>query len=158
MLERLKRKKTFKLSDYLSPECIVFLNSTDRHSAVDELVDRLYRNEKIHEKALFTQAVEQREGQGSTALGTGIAVPHAKSNAFEQFFVAVGILKGDTLWWDEKHPDPIHYVFLIGGPDNDPKTYLAILSHLTARVKNQEQRQVLLECDTPEQILRRLLD
>ena len=152
-LNKLKKHKTFNLKDYLKSSCVVFLDAKNRNEAITSLVDSLYSASQIHERNLFTQAILARELQSSTAIGDGIAVPHTKSGLYNHFFLAVGIVQHDELKWDENHPEPIHFVFLIGGPDHKSEEYLAILSHLTAAVKGKIERTALLSCNDPHQII-----
>lgn len=157
IMERLKSHgKDFQISKYLSVDSIAFIEPKSSDEAIQSLVDRLYRNGIIHERALFTQSLLAREDQGSTAIGDGIAIPHARIAAYDEFFVAVGLIRSDNLKWDDKHAS-IHFVFLIGGPNNCPEGYLQILSHLTTAVKNKEERAKLLSCQTPKDVLRCLL-
>lgn len=157
LMERLKgHSKDFQLSKYLSVESVAFIDVKSSDEAIQSLVDRLYRNDIIHERALFAQSLQAREAQGSTAIGDGIAIPHARIAAYEDFFVAVGIVRHNDLKWDDQHFG-IHFIFLIGGPDNRPNEYLQILSHLTTAVKDEEKRAKLLSCQTPKDVHRYLL-
>lgn len=156
LLNKIKKRRAFELSNYLKPNCVVFLDEHSRNDAVKTLTDSLYESSQIHERALFTQALLARETQGSTAIGDGIAVPHTKNKLYNHFFLAIGIVKGNGLIWDEEHPDPIHFIFLIGGPDNKPEEYLELLSHLTTSVKGKDERAALLACATPQEVFDRL--
>ena len=152
LLSKLKGQKPFDLSKYLSTSCIAYLDTTDRGEAIDALVATLHKAGKAHQPLLFNAAVRAREKKSSTALGDGIAIPHVKSKAYTEFFLAVGIVKNNYLHWDSAHQDPIHFVFLIGGPDDRPEEYLQLLSHLTTAVKGQEERDKLLLCTSPEEV------
>lgn len=153
LIDRLINRKDFQITDYLSADGVAFLESTSSEDAINSLVDRLYRTEKIHERALFTKALLLREDQSSTAIGDGIAIPHARSDSFDHFFLAIGLVRSENLVWDASHSDPVRIIFLIGGPDNRPDEYLQILSHLTTAVKSTEERAALLACQTPQQVL-----
>ncbi len=156
LIERLKGHKDFQISDYLKPECIAFLEPKSVDDAIENLVDRLYRNGVIHERALFNQSLLAREAQSSTAIGDGIAIPHARISAYDKFFIAIGIVRTNDFSWDAEHGN-IHFVFLIGGPDNRPDEYLEILSHLTTAVKDDEKRSKLLSCQCPRDVIKHLL-
>ncbi len=157
IMDRLKsHSKDFQISKHLSIDSIAFIEPKSSDEAIKSLVDRLYRNGVIQEPALFTQSLLAREGQGSTAIGDGIAIPHARIAAYDEFFIAVGLVRSDSLKWDDEH-EAIHFVFLIGGPDNCPDDYLQIISHLTRAVKDKEERAKLLSCQTPKDVLRYLL-
>lgn len=53
----------------------------DKSSAIEILVNLHEKAGNLSDKAEYTQAIKAREEQGSTAVGEGIAIPHAKCSA-----------------------------------------------------------------------------
>lgn len=155
LLNRLKKHKPFRLIDYLDPACVSFIEPISQLSALQPLIANLYRTGHIHEKIAFTQSLIAREAQASTAIGEGIAVPHTRSSKYDHFFLSIGIVKSDAFDWDSEHRN-IHFIFLIGGPDNRPTEYLELLAHLTAAVSGKHKREALLACATPSQVIEHL--
>ena len=56
----------------------------DKSSAIEILVNLHEKAGNLSDKAEYTQAIKAREEQGSTAVGEGIAIPHAKCSAVKR--------------------------------------------------------------------------
>ena len=69
-----------RITDLLSKEG-VSLNQTvaDQNAAIDLMVSLHDKVGNLNNKAEFKEAIKAREVKGSTAVGMGIAVPHAKT-------------------------------------------------------------------------------
>lgn len=142
-----------RLSKYLDPKGVAFLKATTRNDAIQELVDLLHANGTIANKEHFYQAIVEREKIVTTGIGMGVAIPHAKLPQFDDFFIAIGILK-QGVDWGAIDGTPVRLIFLIGGPDDKQTEYLQILSELTLALKDEERRKKLLTLDSPEAIFK----
>ncbi len=66
-------------SDYLkTTQVVADLKAKDKVHAVEELLDVLAKQKLIRNKKLLLTRLIDRESLDSTALGDGIAVPHAR--------------------------------------------------------------------------------
>lgn len=137
---------------YLNPDLVFFLNPSSREEAIKTLIDGLEAKGKLKNKELFSQAIFAREALVSTAIGMGIAIPHAKLSGYEQFFIAIGILSKGVDWNALDHL-PIRLIFLIGGPEHKQTEYLKLLSSLTQLIKNDEIRKKMLALNSPIDII-----
>ena len=153
---RIKRRANFNVRDYLSLNCVQFLDKVNQADVINHLTECLFNDGKLVESGLFQQKIRERELQGSTAIGDGIAIPHTRDKAFDHFFLAIAIIKDDILRWDDQS-DFIHFVFLIGGPEDKSQEYLDLLSHLTTAVKSVSEREALLQCTTAEGVVKHLM-
>ncbi len=138
---------------YLDPQLVLFLQEDTRDAVLERLVDALDKAGKLRDKALFHQAIQEREKIVSTGIGIGVAVPHAKQEGYDDFFIAIGIQKRQGIEWNAIDGAPVHLVFMIGGPDNRQTEYLKILSRLTVAIKDEERRKKLLAATTPAQVI-----
>jgi len=78
-------------SDYFKLGQLVFdLKSKDKVQAVEELIDVLAKQKLIRNKKMILTRLIDRETLESTALGDGIAVPHARVDADGEITIAVG--------------------------------------------------------------------
>ena len=74
-----------KITDLLKKEGVLLNQSpADKNAAIDILVGLHDKVGNLNDKAGYKKAIEAREAQGSTAVGMGIAVPHAKTDAAKQ--------------------------------------------------------------------------
>lgn len=141
------------ISPLLDKRLIVFLDVKDRDSAIAALIDALVRAEKLEDPLSFHKAVLEREKIVSTGIGMGVAIPHAKYSGCKDFFIAVGIQVQKGIDWGALDKEPIHLIFMIGGPDTEQMRYLHILSSLTSAIKDSERRKKMLKATTPEQVI-----
>jgi nitrogen PTS system EIIA component len=141
-----------KISKYLDPDLVVFLDVDKRDEAIKTLVDKIYRAGKVQDKSSFYEAIIEREKIVSTGIGMGAAIPHAKLPSYDDFFIAIGILR-KGLDWKAIDGTPVRVIFLIGGPDDKQTEYLQILSTLTVAIKDEQMRKKMLTLNSPEDII-----
>jgi nitrogen PTS system EIIA component len=141
-----------KIYKYLDSELVVFLNAKTRDEALKTLIDHLYQQGKIGDIDHFYQAIVDREKIVSTGIGMGVAIPHAKLTQYNDFFIAIGILK-NGLEWNALDGAPVRLIFMIGGPDDKQTEYLQILSKLTYIIKDEQKRKKMLTLNSPMDIM-----
>ncbi len=137
-----------QLIDYLDDECVLFLSSSSKEEVLKKLVDSVATRSKITEKDRFYQAIVDRENLVSTGVGMGVAIPHAKLNVCQDFFIAVAVLE-KGLEWNAIDDSLVRLVFLIGGPENRQTEYLKILSLITSAMRDEHLRKRLMTAGTP---------
>ena len=78
-------------SDYLKPAQVIFdLKARTKIQALEELLDVLQRKKLIQNKKPILTRIIDRERLDSTAIGHGVALPHARINTGGDITVAVG--------------------------------------------------------------------
>jgi PTS system nitrogen regulatory IIA component len=149
-----KRRKggSVAISNFLDESLVTYLEVDDRNAAIREMVNILDRSGKLHDAMLFQRAILEREKIVSTGIGMGVAIPHAKLDGYDDFFIAVGISKKGIDWNALDH-EPVHLIFMIGGPEKEQTRYLHILSNLTSAIKDSERRKKILKASTPKQVI-----
>jgi nitrogen PTS system EIIA component len=95
-----KRGEVVVISDYLDPRLVLFLESEKRDDVLQELVSVLDNAAKVHNAELFYNAILEREKIVSTGIGLGVAIPHAKLEGYEDFFIAIGIQRKKGVEWN----------------------------------------------------------
>lgn len=138
-----------KISDYLLPSLITFLDVESRDDAIKALVELIDKAGKLEDRSAFYHAIIERERIVSTGIGMGAAIPHAKLANYDDFFIALGILR-HGLEWNALDGAPVRLIFLIGGPDDKQTEYLQILSKLTHIIKDDKIRKKLLTMNSSE--------
>ena len=69
-----------RIVDLLKPEAIQLHQSiADKSEAIERLIDLHVAVGNVGDKTVFREEIMKREELGSTAVGEGIAIPHAKS-------------------------------------------------------------------------------
>ncbi len=142
----------YEIDSYMDSQSICFSKSIRKEALLDELVELSHKNGKISDLEGFRKAIQDREKIISTGIGLGIAVPHAKLNGIEEFFITVG-LPEKPLEWEAIDDEPVSFVFMIGGPADRQNDYLGILSKLVLFSKNDARRAALLGAKSPEEVI-----
>lgn len=157
LLRSFKKGCFARLSKYIQKDSIFFLDADSRDEALKSMVDQLHSSGKLSNPRTFLHAVMEREKIISTGIGMGVAVPHAKLSDFPDFFIAIGIQKEKGLDWGALDNAPVQIIFLIGGPENQQKEYLQILSCLTQAIKNDEIRKSLIMSTSSDEVAQNLI-
>ena len=128
------------------------VSAATQAEAIDELVDLQVACGAVNDRAKYRQAVLDREAQFSTAVGEGIAIPHAKTAAVSKAgLVAITVPAGV----DWKAPDgkPSDLIFLIAAPDTQANVHLEVLAKLSALLMHADFAAALRAAKTPEEFL-----
>lgn len=128
------------------------VSAATQAEAIDELVDLQVTCGAVNDRAKYLQAVLDREAQFSTAVGEGIAIPHAKTAAVSKAgLVAITVPAGV----DWKAPDgkPSDLIFLIAAPDTQANVHLEVLAKLSALLMHADFAAALRAAKTPEEFL-----
>ncbi len=134
-----------RFSDFLKPAQVVFdLESQDRVEAIEELLEVLAKQKLVSNKKLVLTRVMDRENLESTAMGAGVALPHARVDAEDQIAVAVGrSAKGI----DFGAPDgqKVHLIILVIWNPTIPGLFNHLFAGLAGFLVRPENRQRILD-------------
>ena len=134
-----------RITDLLQPEGILLHVSPDsKAAAIDLLVDLQKRAGSLSDTAQYKADILAREEMSSTAIGNGIAVPHAKSAAVKKAGLAAITVPGGV---DYQAPDglPSRLFFMIAAPKEGGDVHLEMLSRLMVMLMEEEFCQKLLD-------------
>lgn len=115
-------------------ELEVSVNS--KEEAIDLLVDLHKKAGNISDREQFKRAILKREQSGSTAVGGGIAVPHAKDAAVVKAGLTV-ITVPRGVDYDSGDGQPAKLIFMIAAPQSGGDVHLEVLSGLMALLMDQ---------------------
>ena len=127
----------------------------EKEGAIQSLISRALASGKITDDKKFYQAVLQREEEVSTAIGYSIAIPHGKSEAVLEPFVAFA-RNVREFQWGEGEDSKVRLVFMIGVPNESSQLHLKFISQLSKKLLDEEFREKLLTLDSIETILYQL--
>jgi mannitol/fructose-specific phosphotransferase system IIA component (Ntr-type) len=144
-----------KVTRRLRPaHCVPALAATTKQDAVRELCARFAASgalSKAKTEALSLEVLE-REGEGTTGIGSGVAVPHAKTTLVKEMLVAVGIQRAG-LDFASVDGDPVQVVFLIAAPPDATQEYLALMKWVVTLTRSKYGVKLVRGCTTPEAIV-----
>ena len=132
-----------RISDLLKTTTVkTGMQISSREEAIDMLIDLHDKAGNLKDKKLYKEGILAREASGTTAIGDGIAIPHAKSKAVRNAgLAAITVPEGV----DYGAPDgkPSNLVFMIAAPV-DGDLHLEVLSRLMTLLMDMELREELL--------------
>ena len=143
-----------KITDLLKAEGIkVGASASNQMDAIDQLVALQDKSGNIADKAAYKEAILKRESEFSTAVGDGIAIPHAKTSAVKKPGLAAMTVPGGVDW---KAPDGENsdLMFMIAAPEGEANTHLEILANLSAMLMHEEFANALRAAKTPQEFLK----
>ena len=97
------------------------------------------------------KSVIQRENQGSTGFGKGVAVPHVKHPAIKQIVATIGRSSAgvDFAALDRA---PVYIVVLLLSPPDNPDQHLASMENIFRHLQRDNFRRFLRQASTKEEI------
>lgn len=98
------------------------------------------------------EAALAREAQSTTAVGNGVAIPHARSAAVGVPTLAFGRLQ-TPVEWDAPDSEPVGLVFLIAVPDDAGKQHLKVLAKLARALMKDDFRESLRSAPSPDDVV-----
>ena len=124
-----------------------------KDAAINYLVDLHARVGNITDKAVFKEGIVKREESGSTAIGEGIAIPHAKNKAVTKAgLVAMTVPEGVD--YDSLDGQPTNLIFMIAAPEGGSDVHLEVLSRLSMLLIDEDFRKELLASKNVEEFLK----
>lgn len=148
--------QAWSLGALVSPQAAAIqLSAASPAEAITVLVERLCAAEPSLKRDEVLQAVLEREKKFSSAVGKGVAIPHARLSALEKPLIAVGRFAKPVPF---SAPDgaPVRLVFLILTPAATPVVQLKVLGRIAALVSNENLRRKLLRAKSAETLLETL--
>ncbi len=147
-----------KIMDFLSKKAMTAsLKATDKEGVIRELVDLLAKADEIKNKEDLVKALLTRESLGSTGIGQGIGIPHAKSPNAKNLVAAFG-LSHQGVNFDSLDGEPAYIFFLLIAPEESAGPHLKALARISRMLKDKYFREMLRKAKDEKEILRIIQD
>ncbi|MBI4605543.1 MAG: PTS sugar transporter subunit IIA [Planctomycetes bacterium] len=99
------------------------------------------------------RAVQKREGQGSTAIGKGLALPHAKGCPFIDRVLGVFARTREGLPFDAVDGGLVHVVFLVISPEDKESQHVEIMRRIARLHLDEKTLRFLAKSETLDSLL-----
>lgn len=120
--------------------------------ALDTVVDLMVRSGKINDVEGYRKLVYAREGESTTGIGEGIAIPHGKGEAVDRPGLAAMVVR-DGVDFESLDEEPATLFFLIAAPNTEDNVHLDVLSKLSMMLMDPDFTESLRNAKTPEEFL-----
>lgn len=145
------------LIKYLLPAQIIDLKATTKDAALDEMCNIAALSPEITAPERFHADILARERVMSTGIGTGIAIPHAKSSAATGFVIAIGRCR-EGLDFESLDGLPVQLIVLLGAPERKQKEFLKLMAKIGELFNNADFRHRFMEAGTSKDMYRLFRD
>lgn len=143
------------LASIITPRQVVpDMRARERWSAIEELVDHLEVQNLVSSADKFSilEALQQREDQTTTGIGSGVAIPHAFSRNIKRVVAVLG-RSNDGIDFESIDNAPVNLVMLFVTPEDQYHTHLRTLAAIAKMLGNSQVRQRLTEARDVEEML-----
>ena len=128
------------LADLLNTQTVSRdLDGGERDDVLRAMLDRLASSGKVAASTLgaLHAALVAREDLGSTAIGRGVAVPHARTDEVDGLVAAFGYCPAGVEF-NSLDGQPVHHIFLLLGPMGAADEYTDTIQRITHLVQNED--------------------
>lgn len=145
-----------KIMDFLSKNAMtVNIKGTDKDSILKELVELLINSEEVDKKNRnkLVELLKTREELGSTAIGQGVGIPHAKSDCISKLVAAFGVSRKGVNF-DSLDGEPVYIFFMLLAPQDSAGPHLKALARISRLLKDKYFRESLKSAPDEKTVLR----
>ena len=142
-----------RITDLLNVESIK-LNASPKtkQEAIEELIDLQVKGGKIADREAYKEGILAREAMSTTAVGEGIAIPHAKSDAVKAPSLAAMTVP-NGVDYEAMDDEPSNLLFMIAAP-NGGDVHLEVLSRLMTMLMDEDFKNKLLSAKDKNEFLK----
>ena len=142
-----------KITDLLSTSAIKINGSANsKEELISKMVDLMDNNGNIINKEEYKRVVLEREKEGTTGIGEGIAIPHGKTDAVSKPGLSAMVVP-NGVEFDSLDGQLAKLIFLIAAPNTKDNVYLDVLSRLSTLLMDTRFREELLNAETPAEFM-----
>lgn len=147
-----------RITELLKKESIELgVKVSGKEEAIDKLIGLMAAGGRLNDRAGYKEGILAREALGSTAVGEGIAITHAKVAAVKEPGLAAMVV-----------PDGVDYVafdgslanliFMIAAPEGEADVHLEALSRLSTLLMDPDFKNDLIHAESKEEFLQLIDD
>ncbi len=145
--------KIAKITDYITTDMISLdLKAKNKKEALLELSQLLGKSNGISDYQVIEAALIDREQLGSTGIGKGVAIPHAKTNFADNLTVAFG-RSSKGINFESLDGEDVNLFFVFASPLNESAVYLKILARISRLIRCEKFRSKLMNARTSQEVI-----
>lgn len=142
-----------RITDLLKESSIgLGLEGGSKDEMIAKIADLMNKSGNISNLDQYIEDVKKRESTGTTGIGEGVAIPHAKSSGVLTPGLAAATVPAGTDY-ESLDGEVTKLFFMIAVPENSNDEHLQVLSRLSTLLMDEKFRNDLLECSSKEEFL-----
>lgn len=142
------------MSDFVVREAILpSLTANTKDAVIREIVDSLRATGHVPAEVAeeIVRAIVKREQLGSTGIGRGIAIPHAKHPSVDRLTGAVALSKPGVPF-ESIDGEPVYVFVLLVSPQDRPGDHLRALENVVRHMRDDNFVKSLREATTRDDV------
>ena len=128
------------------------LSDLDKWTVIEDLADLIAAGDEGSDREILLDDTLEREHKGSTGIGKGIAIPHARTAGVTDLIGALGISK-EGVDFEADDGQPCYLIFLILAPAKESTRYLRALSAVACIGRDEGLISRLTSAASPEEAI-----
>ena len=128
------------------------VKAASKEEAIDCLIALMDAGGRLNDRAGYKEGILARESLGSTAIGEGIAIPHAKVEAVKEPGLAA-ITVPEGVDYEAFDGSLSNLIFMIAAPAGGEDVHLEALSRLSTLLMNPGFKEALIHAGSKEEFL-----
>jgi P-type Ca2+ transporter type 2C len=149
-------KENMKISDLVNKNLVaIHLKSHNRDAVLSEIVDKIHNFGKIKDKKQIINLIIEREKRGSTGIGNGVAIPHARIEDIKEAILFVGLSR-NGIDFSSADGKAVHLIVLFITPFSQSGLHLKILSKLVKLLSHRVFISRFMMCSSNDELYRLL--
>ena len=128
-----------------------------KEEAIDKLIGLMAAGGRLNDRAGYKEGILAREALGSTAVGEGIAIPHAKVAAVKEPGLAAMVVP-DGVDYEAFDGSLANLIFMIAAPEGEADVHLEALSRLSTLLMDPDFKNDLIHAESKEEFLQLIDD
>jgi len=142
-----------RICDFLTQDRILTTLATrSKEEVIATLAALVAESHPAIDRLTLDRAICEREQQGSTAVGEGVALPHARFPGLGQNLAAF-ICIGDGIDFESIDGKPTHFIFLLVSPAEAPGPHLKVLARMSRLLSDPGFKARSLQAKSSAEIL-----
>ena len=127
--------------------------ATNKEDIIEKMTILMEKSGNLTDRKQYLKGVLAREEEGTTGIGEGIAIPHAKNAAVKRAGLAAMVLK-DEVDYDSLDGEPVKLIFMIAAPENGANEHLQALARLSTMLMDEDFRERLIGAKSVEEFFK----
>jgi nitrogen PTS system EIIA component len=143
-----------KLTDVLVRDaCRIDLRGSTKLEVLRELADALAKQVPGLDAGQLYAMLIEREKLGTTAMGDGIAIPHARIESLNRLLAVFGLSRSGVAF-DSLDGRETHLFFLLVAPGKEGSAHLLLLARLSRLLGSEAFRARLRQVQSTDELFR----
>lgn len=140
-----------ELTEILQADMVFLdLKSGSKKQILSEISAKIAQKINKEETEIF-QLILEREKLGSTGVGRGVAIPHARVDGLEKIIGAFARLD-EPIEFDAVDDQPVDLIFMLLAPEKSGSNHLKALSTVSRTFRSRDFCEELHNYNTPQDI------